>query len=61
LPPPDGKKCHWKSRSLVDLPDFAELWQRRTVFGDDEGNDFHLLSVPDLVQAKKPNAARIGR
>ena len=38
---------------LRDLPCFAELWERRTVFQDDEGGEFHLLSVPDLVLAKK--------
>jgi len=43
---------------LRDLPDFAELWQRRTVFGDDEGNNFHLLSVPDLVRAKKTQRSK---
>jgi len=35
------------------LPDFSRLWQRRTTFADEEGNDFNLLSVPDLVQSKK--------
>ena len=38
---------------LRDLPDFAELWERRTVFQDETGGEFHLLSIPDLVQAKK--------
>jgi len=38
---------------LRDLPSFAVLWQRRTVVGDDDGTEFHLLSVPDLVLAKK--------
>ena len=38
---------------LRDLPDFATLWERRTVFQDDAGAEFHLLSVPDLVHAKK--------
>jgi hypothetical protein len=38
---------------LRDLPPFAALWQRRTVVGDDDGTEFHLLSVPDLVLAKK--------
>lgn len=38
---------------LRDLSDFAALWERRTVFSDAEGNAFHLLSIPDLVQAKK--------
>ena len=38
---------------LRDLPDFATLWERRTVFQDEAGGEFHLLSVPDLVEAKK--------
>jgi len=38
---------------LRDLPPFAALWQRRTVVGDDDGTEFHLLSVPDLGLAKK--------
>jgi len=35
------------------LADFPTLWQRRTTFADEEGNEFNLLSVPDLVQSKK--------
>jgi hypothetical protein len=35
------------------LDSFAQLWDRRTSFGDDEGNEFNLLSVPDLVRSKK--------
>jgi hypothetical protein len=38
---------------LRDLPEFAALWERRTVIIDDTGEEFHLLSVPDLVAAKK--------
>ena len=38
---------------LRDLPEFSVLWDRRTVIGDDDGGEFHLLSIPDLVQAKK--------
>ena len=43
---------------LRDLIDFEALWNRRTVIGDDEGTEFHLLSVPDLVQAKKTQRSR---
>jgi hypothetical protein len=43
---------------LRDLPDFAVLWERRTVFADEEGTEFHLLSIPDLVQAKKTQRAK---
>jgi hypothetical protein len=43
---------------LRDLPDFAVLWERRTVFADPEGVTFNLLSVPDLVAAKKTQRSR---
>ena len=35
------------------LDRFEMLWERRTTFVDEEGNDFNLLSVPDLVRSKK--------
>jgi len=35
------------------LDDFMMLWERRTTFGDDDGTEFNLLSVPDLVRSKK--------
>jgi len=38
---------------LRDLPEFAVLWERRTVLTDADGMEFNLLSVPDLVAAKK--------
>jgi len=38
---------------LRDLPEFPLLWERRTVIGDASGDEFHLLSIPDLVDAKK--------
>lgn len=38
---------------LRAMQDFESLWRRRTVFTDDVGMEFHLLSVPDLVEAKK--------
>jgi hypothetical protein len=43
---------------LRDLPDFATLWERRTVFADGQGAEFHLLSVPDLVLAKKTQRSK---
>ena len=39
--------------SLRDLPPFPVLWERRTVITDNGGEEFHLLSIPDLVTAKK--------
>ncbi len=38
---------------LRDLPDFDHLWERRTVITDQAGGEFALLSIPDLIQAKK--------
>ena len=32
---------------------FAELWRRRTTIRDRQGSVFDLLSLPDLVRAKK--------
>ncbi len=43
---------------LRDLDNFETLWQRRTVFGDPSGTEFHLLSVPDLVSAKKTQRSK---
>jgi hypothetical protein len=43
---------------LRDVPDFATLWERRTVFQDATGNEFNLLSIPDLVQAKKTQRSK---
>lgn len=38
---------------LRDMPDFSVLWERRTTITETDGREFHLLSVPDLVNAKK--------
>ncbi len=38
---------------LREVAEFDVLWDRRTSYADDDGNEFHLLSVPDLVTAKK--------
>ena len=43
---------------LRGLPDFAGLWERRTVFADLDGTVFNLLSVPDLVAAKKTQRSK---
>lgn len=43
---------------LRDLPEFAVLWERRTAFVDPGGLVFNLLSVPDLVAAKKTQRSR---
>ena len=38
---------------LRDLPDFSILWDRRTTITESNGQKIELLSVPDLVNAKK--------
>jgi len=43
---------------LRDLADFEVLWERRTTFQDDTGAEFNLLSVPDLVRAKKTQRSK---
>jgi hypothetical protein len=53
----EGLRIDVMSR-LRDLSSFDELWERRTVIGDEDGHEFHLLSVPDLVKAKKTQRAK---
>jgi len=53
----EGLRIDIMSR-LRDLASFADLWERRTVIGDGAGNEFDLLSVPDLVAAKKTQRAK---
>jgi hypothetical protein len=43
---------------LRELAPFATLWERRTTFGDEHGNEYHLLCIPDLVEAKKTQRSR---
>lgn len=43
---------------LRGLAVFPVLWERRTSFGAEDGTEFHLLSVPDLVEAKKTQRAK---
>jgi len=38
---------------LRGVDGFADLWERRTTLADDLGHEYHLLSLNDLVQAKK--------
>jgi len=40
---------------------FAKLWSRRVMIELSDGTICNLLSLPDLVRAKKRNATRIGR
>jgi len=48
----DGLRVDLMTR-FRDLPGFAVLWGRRTTISDEDGSVFELLSVEDLVQAKK--------
>jgi hypothetical protein len=48
----DGLRVDVMTR-LRDLPDFEVLWARRATIRDTDGETFELLSVEDLVQAKK--------
>lgn len=38
---------------LRAMPEFTSLWERRATLVDDEGVEYHLLCIPDLVNAKK--------
>ena len=40
------------------VDDFPRLWERRTTLADEAGNEYNLLSIPDLVQAKKTQRAK---
>lgn len=53
----EGLRIDVMSR-LRDLPPFETLWERRTVIADQSGEEFHLLSVPDLVRAKKTQRSK---
>jgi hypothetical protein len=48
----DGLRVDVMTR-LRDLPDFAVLWARRTTIRGENAETFELLSIEDLVQAKK--------
>jgi len=43
---------------LRAMPAFHVLWDRRTTFADDHGIEYHLLCIPDLVQAKKTQRSK---
>lgn len=36
------------------VAEFTELWERRTTLQADDGTIYELMSLPDLVRAKKP-------
>jgi hypothetical protein len=43
---------------LRSMPEFPLLWKRRTTLVDDDGVEYHLLCIPDLVQAKKTQRSK---
>lgn len=43
---------------LRAMPEYEALWDRRTTFVDVDGVEYHLLCIPDLVQAKKTQRSR---
>jgi hypothetical protein len=43
---------------LRDLPEFPVLWARRTTVTEDDGTEFQLMAVEDLVQAKKTQRSK---
>jgi hypothetical protein len=53
----DGLRVDVMTR-LRDLPEFEVLWARRTTIRDAGGETFELLSLEDLVQAKKTQRER---
>ena len=40
---------------------FPELWRRRVTLTADDGTPYELMSLHDLVQAKKRNVIKTGR
>jgi len=43
---------------LRGLDQFPALWERRTTLADTDGTTYELLSLPDLVQAKKTQRSK---
>lgn len=43
---------------LRAMPEYRVLWDRRTTFVDGDGVEYHLLCIPDLVQAKKTQRSK---
>jgi len=43
---------------LRAMPEFTSLWARRTTHVDDDGVEYHLLCIPELVHAKKTQRSK---
>ena len=39
--------------TMREVAEFAQLWERRTTLQGEDGTVYELLSLPDLIQAKK--------
>ena len=51
---PDAMHMHLDIMSVMrDVDPFDQLWERRERLGSDEANLHNVVSLPDLVQAKK--------
>lgn len=56
---PDALKMRVDVMSkLRGVDSFPALWERRTTLTDEEGTTYELLSLPDLVQAKKTQRSK---
>ncbi len=51
-PEADGLRVNVMTK-LRGVDDFEQLWERRNTIASDDGVEFHLMSLPDLVKAKK--------
>lgn len=58
-PEADGLRIDVMAKMRGVAP-FETLWERRTTIETD-GDAVEMLSLPDLVQAKKTNATKTGR
>jgi len=56
-PGADGLRVDVMTRMRA-MPEFRVLWERRTTFVDGNGGEYHLLCIPDLVQAKKTQRSK---
>jgi hypothetical protein len=56
-PGADGLRVDVMTR-LRSMPEFTSLWERRTTLVDGDGVEYHLLCIPDLVQAKKTQRSK---
>jgi hypothetical protein len=51
-PEAEGMRVDIMSR-MRGVDDFPKIWERRTTLTSEDGSNYEVLSLPDLVQAKK--------